>query len=70
MADGLINNNFDRFLEKVDQGFTLSERKKVNKVGDKVYEEAMIAFLKQHKRDVAYKNGTQHLADTLSLIHI
>ena len=47
MADGLINDNFDRFLEKVDQGFTLSERKKVNKVGDKVYEEAMIAFLKQ-----------------------
>ena len=31
MADGLINDNFDRFLEKVDQGFTLSERKKVNR---------------------------------------
>lgn len=65
MASGLINDNFDKFLERVDQGFTLSERKKVNKVGDKVYEDAMDAFLKQHKRDVVYKNGTQHLADTL-----
>lgn len=66
MPSGLSNNNFDEFLERADQGFTLSERKKVNKVGDKVYEKAMQAFLNEHKRPVAYKDGTKHLADTLT----
>lgn len=66
MPDGLVNNNFDKFLAKAAQGFTLSERKKVNKAGDKVYEEAMSNFLDQHKSDRTYTGGTEHLADTLT----
>ncbi|MFQ9706073.1 MAG: hypothetical protein ACLRX6_03160 [Limosilactobacillus pontis] len=66
MPDGIIGNNFDKFLEKADRGFTLGERKKVNKVGDKVYEKAMQSFLDAHRRHVVYKDGTQHLADTLT----
>lgn len=66
MPNGIIGNNFDKFLEKADRGFTLSERKKVNKAGDKVYEKAMQAFLDAHKRPIVYKDGTQHLADTLT----
>ena len=66
MADGLTNNNFDEFLERMDKGFTLSERKKVNKVGDKVYEKAMHQFLDAHKSNRIYKDGTEHLADTLT----
>lgn len=66
MPDGIIENNFDKFLEKADRGFTLGERKKVNKVGDKVYEKVMQSFLDAHRRHVIYKDGTQHLADTLT----
>ena len=64
--DGLVKNNFDDFLEKADKGFTLSDRKKVNKVGDKIYEKAMLAFLKAHERDVVFEDGTKHLAETLT----
>lgn len=63
---GMTQDNFDKFLERADQGFTLSDRKKVNKVGDKVYEKAMKSFLDAHRRHVTYKDGTQHLADTLT----
>lgn len=63
---GLTNDNFDEFLERADRGFTLGERKKVNKVGDKVYEKAMHTFLDDHRSHATYKDGTQHLADTLT----
>lgn len=66
MPNGLIGDNFDKFLEHADKGFTLGERKKVNKVGDKAYEKAMQTFLDEHRRPVTYKDGTQHLADTLT----
>lgn len=64
--NGIVGDNFDKFLEQASQGFTLQDRKKVNKAGDKIYEKAMQSFLNTHKRDVVYKDGTQHLADTLT----
>lgn len=66
MDNGIANDNFDKFLARVGKGFTLDERKKVNKAGDKVYEEAMQNFLNSHKSSHTYLKGTQHLADTLT----
>jgi len=57
---------FDKFLEGANELMTLDQRKKVNKVGNEIYEKAMQTFLDAHKRDVVYKDGTQHLADTLT----
>lgn len=66
MPDGMINNRFDQFLEQVGNGFTREERKQVNHEGDRVYEMAMSQFLQQHRTPTVYKNGTEHLADTLT----
>ena len=47
MDDGLIQNGFDEFLADVEAHglLTLSERRKVNHAGAKVYENHMKAFL-------------------------
>lgn len=66
MTEGIINNNFDKFLEQMSGGLTLTERREVNKAGDKVYEDAMQRFLDAHKSDHVYKDGTEHLAETLT----
>ncbi len=68
MADGIINNGFDKFLADVDRHglLTLSERRRVNRVGAKVYEQHMQSFLDNHKSSNEYEDDTQHLADTLT----
>lgn len=62
----ITNNNFDKVLADLSDGLTLEEHKRVNKVGDKIYERAMQQFLDSHKSDRVYKKGTEHLADTLT----
>lgn len=68
MDDGLIQNGFDEFLADVEAHglLTLSERRKVNHAGAKVYENHMKAFLDSHKSTKKYKDGTNHLAETLT----
>lgn len=60
----ITNDNFDKVLENAE--LTLQERRNVNRVGDKIYESAMNAFLKDHESKNNYTDGTQHLADTLT----
>ena len=68
MDDGIVKNGFDKFLEDVDQHglLTLTERRKINRAGAKVYENHMKSFLDDHKSSNEYRDGTEHLADTLT----
>lgn len=66
MSFDMKSAGFDRFLERVGDGFTIDERKKVNKAGSKVYQSSMQTFLNEHRSDRKYQNGTEHLADTLT----
>lgn len=66
MSFEIKSAGFDDYLRKNGDGLTIDERKKVNKVGAKIYENAMQTFLDHHRSDRVYQNGTEHLADTLT----
>ena len=66
MANGIENNNFDRFLEKMENGLDVAERRKVNHAGADVYKDSMKQFLDSHRSNRVYLDGQNHLADTLT----
>ena len=66
MPNEITNHGLDDWLEEHENGFTVSQRRKINKAGSDVYEHALQAFLNQHRSTRNLGADEQHLADTLT----
>lgn len=65
MTSKITSNGLDKWLDDHINGFSVTQRRKVNKAGSDIYEGSMQRFLNEHKTPRVYKNK-QHLADTLT----